>query len=454
MSRGLGFEFGNTFPSADWYGMSALPQKAADSVFRVRDFNLMFAAAVASKAGSEVVFVALPLVAVVTLQASPLEVGLLGAATMAAFLLVSLPAGAWLDRVRRQPVMIIADFVRAVLYASIPVAWWLDSLTIGHLYLVAVFAGIGTVFFDVAAQSYLPTIINAAQLMDGNARLSTVDAASRIIGRGAGGSLSSALTAPGAVLVTAAGYICSALCIIGIRSREAAVASTHLNRQLRTEIREGLHYVLSEKSLRAIAAGGAISNLFSSIAVSMLPILLVRQLGLSGAQVGIFLALSGVGALAGAGIARSCADRLGYGRALWMIPLAVAPFYFLIPNAHRGWLLWLAGGAYFLQSMRMMIDNIIMTTYRQHVTPMALLGRVNASLRFLMWGTIAIGAAASGFLADLLGVRGALLVSASGQAMAWLPVYLSPLRNARELPDGDDSNHVANDYDRHPSTSR
>jgi len=369
-----------------------------------------------------------------TLDASPGQVGLLGTLSTIAFLVVGLPAGAWVDRMRRRRVQVAADLARAVLLGSVPVAWWLDRLTLPQLYVVVLLTGVGTVFFDVAAQSFLPHVVGRPALVAANSRLAGVDAVNQVAGRSVGGVLVQAVTAPLAVGVNALTYLWSAACLLRIRRPEPPPVrrpDAHLGR----EMAEGLRFVLRHPLLRPIAAAGALTNFSVQLSVTMLPVLFVRELGLSAGVLGLYLATGGLGVFLGTAVARRIGRDLGYGRAMWMVGMVSAPAKLLIPLLDRGPMLWVAAAAWLLSTLQVGINNVLQVSLRQRATPDALLDRMNATMRFLLTGAVAAGAAAAGLLGELVGVRAALWVGAVGLALVWVPAYLSPLRTLRELPD-------------------
>lgn len=368
------------------------------------------------------------------LDAGPGQVGLLAALSTLAFLLVGLPAGAWVDRLRRRRVQVAADLGRAALLGSVPLAWALDRLTLTQLYAVVLAAGVGTVFFDVAAQSYLPHVVGRPALVEANSRLAAVDAANQVAGRGVGGYLVQLVAAPAAVAVNALTHLCSAVLLLRISRPEPPVArrpDAHLGR----EIAAGLRFVGRHPLLRPIAAAGALTNFSVQLSVTMLPVLFVRELGLSPGVLGLYLAGGGLGVLLGTTLARRIGRQLGFGRATWVVGLASAPVKLLIPLLDRGPMLWVAGAAWLLTTAQVGVNNVLQVSLRQRATPDALLGRMNATMRFLLTGAVATGAVAAGLLGELAGVRAALWVGAVGLALVWVPAYLSPLRTLRELPD-------------------
>lgn len=393
-----------------------------------RDFRLLFAAAAVSRVGTSVNYVAVPLVAVTALHASPGEVGLLATLSTIAFLLIGLPAGAWTDRVRRRGVLITADVARAVLLTSIPVAWWLDALTMAQLCVVVLLTGVGTVFFDVANQSYLPQVVGRPALLAANTRLVSMDAVNDIAGRGVAGFVVALVTAPVALLLDAASYLVSAWCVVRIGHREEKPEVRG-----RTHVREGVRFVTAHPVLRAIAMGGALSNLGIVLVLTMLPVVLVDELGLSAGVLGLFLATGGVGMLAGSLLARGLAARFGAGRVVALASVVIAPFGFGMVFVDRGAGLWLAGATWLAVTTKVGSDNVLNVSFRQQITPDALLGRVTATFRFLLTGSVAIGAAGAGVLGQVWGPRAALVAGACALACVWVPVLLSPLRHTREL---------------------
>lgn len=402
-------------------------------LLRHHDFRQLFIADTISQVGTQVTMLALPLVAILALDASPLEVGVLAACETAAFLLVGLPAGAWVDRLRRRQVLIVGDLVRALLLASVPVAWWADLLGMPQLYLVGLLVGVCTVFFDVAYQSYLPHLVGRDHLVEGNAKLEGVRGVTHIGGPTAAGLLIQWLTAPVAVAVDAVSFLVSALFVGLIRKREPKPErrpDAHLGR----EISEGLRFVLGNRLLRSIAMCTGSSNLFSNITGAMLLVLLADRLEMSAGTIGLFFSLGAVGGLAGAFTAMAVARRLGQGPTIWMSAVLLGAAGLLVPLVERGWQFWMAAVAYSVVSYGVVVYNVAQLSFRQGLTPERLLGRMNATMRFLVWGTMPLGALIGGVLGQWVGVRETLWIGAIGGSLVFLPVFLSPLRTMRELP--------------------
>ncbi|MFE4972428.1 MFS transporter [Kitasatospora sp. NPDC056651] len=418
--------------------MNEKPSSRQARLLGHRDFRLLLTGAAAAQTGSQVTLVALPLVAVVVLDATPFQVGLLTAAETAAFLLVGLPAGAWLDRMRKLPVLVRADVVRCLAVGSIPPAAALGVLTMPQLYLVGLVTGVATVFFDVAHQSFLPAVLPREQLVAGNGALETVRSSAQIAGPGLGGGLVQLLGAPLAIVADACGYLASALLLVRIKVEEQR-PEPDPGRSLRTEIGEGVRFVLGHPLLRAIATATATSNLFSAVLTAVQTVFWVRVLDLSPGAIGVLLSVSAVGGLAGALCAGRIARWIGQARMIWLSTAVTAPFAVLWPLSGGGAGVVLFGLASGVVLFGAVVYNVGQVSFRQGLCPPELLGRMNATMRFLVWGTLPIGALIGGAVADAAGPRAALWLCAAGFLLVPLPLVLSPLRRMRELPDPEGS---------------
>ncbi|MGW3209283.1 MFS transporter [Streptomyces sp. NPDC001135] len=403
------------------------------SLFFHSDFRRFWTADSVSQAGAAVTLVALPLVAIGPLDATPFQTGLLTVFEYLAFLVIGLPAGAWVDRVRRRPVMTACVLTRAVLLASIPVAYRLDVLTMGQLYVAAFGISVCTVFFDVAYQSYLPHLVSDGRLLEANVKLEATRNIAQAGGPGVGGVLVGALTAPVAVVVDAAGFVASALLLSRIRSSESEPAGRS-GAGLRSEIAEGLRFVFGDPLLRAITLTAAISNLAAMIGASMMLVLLNGELGLSPFLCGLVFTAEAVGGLLGSMLTTRIAAAIGQGPAmclsvavsgvLWMLalPMFQSDWRFAVGVVLQG-LGWVA-------FMTFKINSVV---FRQQLCPRPLLGRMTASVRFVVWGGMPLGALAGSVLGQAIGVRPAMWVGVSSELLAVIPVLLSPLRTVREL---------------------
>ncbi|MGH3343634.1 MAG: MFS transporter [Carbonactinosporaceae bacterium] len=402
-------------------------------LFLNRDFRLLWAGETVSKFGSSVTLVALPLLAVTVLHATTFQVGLLTASETVAFLVVGLPAGAWVDRMRHRNVLVATDLGRTALLGSLPLAALLDVLTLTQLYLVALAVGVLTVFFDVAYQSYLPHLVGRDHLVEGNAKLQASESVAQLAGPGVGGLLVQVLTAPYALAVDAMSFLWSAGCVALIRARQPKPERAPGSRLVR-EVAEGLRFVFGHRLLRAIAGCTASANLFTAMVQPMLIVLLSRELGLPAGMVGLFFTVSAAGGVLGALLGRRIAGWLGQGPAIWVSIAASSPFGLLVPLVQDDWRLGLAAAGYLVMIFGATVYNIAQVSFRQAMCPPYLLGRMNATMRFLVWGTLPIGGLVGGTLGSLVGVRPTLWIAAGGASLAFLSVFLSPLRSMRELP--------------------
>lgn len=403
-----------------------------DSTSLRSDFHRFFVAVLVSKAGTRIGAVAMPLVAVVSLDATPRDVGLLTAAGSVAFVLVGLPAGAWLDRVRRRGIMIAADLLRAAFLLSVPAAWWSGRLTMAHLWIVVLLSGVATVFFDIGAQSHLPHLVGRAGLGRANARLVSVDAVGSFAGPAAAGWLVAGIGAPLAVAVDATTYLWSAAWLARVRGQELRPLATERAR-LRSDIADGLHLVTRDPILRASTAAGAMTNLALAMTMTMLPIVLVRQLGYSEAQLGMCLALGGVGGATGAIASHVVGRILAEGRALVLAGIALGPAALLVPLVGRAVPLWATSAGWAVVGFKVALDNALLTTFRQQITPDHLLGRVNATVRCVLTGGVSLGGLLAGVMGDVWTPRVALWVASGLLSVVWVPIHRSPLRSLRHL---------------------
>ncbi len=406
-------------------------------LWRHGDFLKLWSAESISQIGSQITGLALPLVAVLVLEASAFEVSALFVIEFLPFILFALPAGVWVDRLRRKPILVIADLGRAVLLGSIPLAYALDALHLGQLYVVGFLVGICTVFFDVSYQSYLPSLVAREQLVEGNSKLEISRSGAQLAGPGAAGGLIGAIGAPAAILLDAISFLASAIFLFGIRKpevlpeREEGAPRPSMLR----EAREGLGYVLGNRYLRAISICTGSSNLFWSLGGSILIVYAVRELEMSPALIGLVFSVSNVGPLLAAVTANRLSARLGVGRTiLWTAVLfsASAVFYPAAPQSIAA-PFFIAGGI--LAGYGSVAYNITQVSFRQAICPERMQGRMNAVIRFLVWGTMPVGALTGGALGTWLGLRTALWIGAIGALFTFLPILLSPVRSIETMPE-------------------
>src|SRR5438132_4134440 len=390
-----------------------------------------------SELGSQVSQLALPTVAILLLGATPFQVGLLTACEFLAFPTLGLVAGVYADRLRRRPIMIICDIGRALALGSIPVAFLLNLLTLEQLYFVALLTGIFTVFFDVSYQSYLPALVDRPNLIEGNTKLEITRSTAQVAGPAVAGFLIQLIGGAKAVAVDAVSFLFSALALVLIKTPEpeprpstASGATGFI-----PEMREGLEVVFRNPILWRIAACTATTNLGSNMVFgAVFLVFAYRQLHLSAGVVGVVFALSSVGGLAGALIAAWVARRLGSaptlgvsvmigGRALLASPLA----------AVEGPVLVLAVTG-FIGGITSPVYNIAQVSLRQAITPDRVQGRMNATMRTIVWGTIPVGAFIGGILGTSIGLVQTIVLGGILSTLAASWIVLGPVIRLREQP--------------------
>ena len=409
------------------------------SLWRHRDFMKLWSAQTVSQFGDEVTQLAIPFVAVLTLRVSPFELGLLAVFQFLPFILLTIPAGVWVDRVRRRPILIGADVGRAILLASIPIAFLSGWLTIWQLYVVAFAIGCLEVFFDVAYQSYLPSVVERDRLVEGNAKLELSTSASTIVGPGVAGFLVELVRAPIAIFADVVSYVGSALILLVIRRPETPPdphdEATGPRPSMRQEAAEGLRYVLGHQYLRYIAACTGTMNLFGNLAGAILILYAIEDLGLTAGTIGIIFTVANVGVLVGALTAERWGRWIGVGRTIVasaflgsfpLVAVALAPQDNPVP--------WIIAG-FFIGSAMVVIYNVTQVSFRQAITPERMQGRMNATMRFIVWGTIPIGAFVGGILGGTIGVHNTIWVGAIGSFLGFLPVLLSSVRTLERIPE-------------------
>ncbi|OAR26858.1 MFS transporter [Streptomyces sp. ERV7] len=393
---------------------------------RDRDFRRLRTADTVSQAGTAVTVLALPLVAIGALDATPFQAGLLVMSEYLGFLLLGLPAGAWVDRARRRRVMVAGDLGRAALLASIPVASALDVLSLPQLYAVAFGMSVCTVFFDVAAQSHLPQLVDETRLVEANVKLEASRTLTQAAGPGAGGVLVGALTAPLAVAVDAVSYLASAFLLTRVRRPDPAPPVSTTRPGLRAEIAEGLRFLFGHPTLRALTLTSAISNLCGTIGAAMLLVLLAGDLGLSPFLCGLVFTAEAVGGFLGSLLTTRVAARLGQGRAMCLSVLTSGVLWLLaLPFYRSDWRFALAVALQGLGWTAFMTFKITSVSLRQQLCPPPLLGRMTATFRFVVWGSMPIGALLGGALGEHFGARMALWVGALGELLAVVPLLLA-----------------------------
>jgi MFS family permease len=407
--------------------------KPGNRLWRHPDFARLWTGQTISLFGSSITALALPSVAILTLGAKAYQVGLLEAAQFLAFPLLGLPAGVWVDRLPRKAVMVIADVGRALALGSVPLAWARHSLTLGHLYLVALVVGVLTVFFDVAYQSYLPTLIDRVDLIEGNSKLEVSRSASEVAGNGFAGILIQWLGAPLSVLVDALSFIASVLGLAAIRKREKVASSPAMSKGFHEELRAGVEVVCKNPVLRNIAACTATSNLGSAMIGAVFLIFAYRNLHLPPALVGGVLAFGNLG-VAGAFLAAGIAQRFGLGKTLLLTSIMGGIGILVTALAAFGLPVIFLLVAQLLQSFANPVYNVNQVSLRQAIVEPSLQGRMNATMRTIVWGTLPIGSLIGGIIGSTLGALPTIVIAGFVSLAAALWIRFSPAFRLMSIP--------------------
>ena len=406
-------------------------------LWRHADFLKLWSAETVSQFGSQVTGLALPLVAVLVIEASAFEVSALVVIEFLPFILFAIPAGVWIDRLKRKPILVIADIGRAALLGSIPIAYAFDVLTLGQLYVVGFFVGICTVFFDVSYQSYLPSLVARERLVEGNSKLEVSRSAAQIGGPGLAGALIGIIGAPVAVLLDAISFLFSAAFLFAIRKPEVLPEREEgaPRPSMFKEAKEGLGYVLGNRYLRAISICTGTSNFFWSMGGAILIVYAVRELDMSPALIGIVFSLANIGPLIAALTTNKVFERIGVGPTILYTAIGFSMAAFFYPLAPQDFPapFFIAGGI--IGGYASVAYNITQVSFRQAICPERMQGRMNSVIRFMVWGTMPIGALLGGALGTWIGLRPAIWVAAIGASFTFLPILLSPVRSIEKMPE-------------------
>ena len=407
-------------------------------LWRNRDFLFLWGAQCVSQVGSQVTGLALPLAAIFVVHATTFEVAALNVVDLLPWVLFSLPVGVWVDRLRRRPILIAADWGRAGALASIPIAYAFGGLTLPQLYIVGFTTGTLTVFFDVSYQSYLPALVERDELGDANSKLEVSRSGAQVGGPGLAGILVGAITAPYAIAVDAVSFLASALLMTAIQRVEELPETLAATRQrMRTEIADGLRFVVRHPIMRPFLIMVAWSNFFTIMVFSIFLVFAVRDLHLSAATIGLMLSVASVGTLLGALTGTRIARLFGIGPTTVVLAAIGGAVFVLYPLARGGYAIPFIVIAQFAFGFCAIGINVNGISLIQAITPGRMLGRTNASRRFVVWGVMPFGGLIGGALGSSLGLRGALWVGAIGCSLAFIALLPSPIWRVRVLADAE-----------------
>jgi len=443
--------------------MTATLQPEKQSLWHHRNFLKLWSSETISQFGTQFSGIALPFTAILLTQNQPisvvsLEFGLLNAFGLLAFPLFALFIGVYVDRHRKRRIMVASNIGRGVSLGMIPLAaatGSLFALGLPLLYIVAFMIGLLTVFFDVSYQAILPFLVDRDQLVEGNRRLEASRSSAQTVGPGMAGALVQFVgiaRAPLVIAIDGLSYLASASFLARLRNEEPVKQP---ETSVMHDLKEGLAVVLKDKRLRSIAGSTATSNLFSSGFFALLILYLVREFGYSPGLIGLILTVGSTGALFGVLISSKVAKRFGVGPAIVgsMLFAGPASSVYFIANKSLAFTvlstgpLWLIGRITldfnavilmiggFITAVTVVVYNINQVSLRQAIVPLRLQGRMNASMRWIVWGTLPVGSIIGGILGSLVGLRTAIGIEVLGGSLAFLWVLFSPIRSLKEVPE-------------------
>jgi len=404
------------------------------NLWRHHDFLKLWSAQTTSVFGSHIASLAYPLTAILVLEATTFQVGLLQATGTASGALVGLFAGVFVDRVSRKPLLIVTNLGRALLAFSIPLAAVFGFLRIEQLYFVSFVSGAFTIVADVAGMAFLPSLLEKDELVEGNSKFGTTESAAMIAGPSLSGALVQILSAPLTIFIDAVSFLFAALFIWQIRVPEVLIEKE--KRSIWTEIGEGLRFVYGNKILRPLAESIAFYFLFRQIVLTLFTLYAIRELQLEPFLLGIIFSALGFGFLVGALMVKKITKRFGIGRTMIganfinIVALALVP----LASGSTLWLIILFATSHFLHALAVQINGINLVSLRQAITPNRLQGRMNASFRFVNVGMMMFGALIAGFLGEFIGLRTTLAIGAVGMIVPFLRLLFSPVRQLSEQP--------------------
>ena len=421
--------------------------RSSGALWRHAGFLRLWAAQTVSSFGARIAREGFAMTAILSIHATPSELGVLAALARGPGVVVGLVAGGFVDRTSRRHVMIASDLGRAALILTIPLAAWFHLLSILQLYLVAGFVGTANVLFEIADHAFLPELIAREHLLDGNAKLATTDSIAEIGGPALAGTLFQLFTAPFAMLGTAVTYLASSGFLFALPAKEDSHATPSAHARWYHDVAQGLAAIRAEPLVRPLLGMTTVFTFFGAFFAPLYLLFGLNVLGLSPALMGVTIAMGGVGALSGASISGALVRRLGVGRTILTCAFLYAAFLALVPLAHAP----LLPATAMLMTAQLGGDGFALafiipaTSLRQAVLPAAMLGRTAAVFSAVAGGMTVAGAILGGILGGLIGVRPTLGIAVAGIATAPLFVAFSPLRTLRVIPDGFGGNVSAAD---------
>lgn len=404
-------------------------------LLRDRDFRLFWLGETTSTLGSQMLVVVVPLIAIEVLHTGTLAVGLLQSCLWLPWFVIGLPAGAWVDRRAKRPIMLIADIVAFLAFISIPILAWTGAITISQLVIVLLIGGGAQVFFSNAYQPYLAGLLAEQDRSEGNAIIEASSTASQVAGPGLGGILSQLFGAVSGMFINGLTFAYSAFCLMRISAREPAREPTEGPQEsLRTEIKEGLIFVARNPYLRVMTLYEGLGNIGDAMMMAVAIVFLVRTLGVNAAVAGVLVAVTNIGGILGALATVRLSLRLGTARALLLSVAVTAPFTLLIPlSFHDGGLaFFIVGGTVYLAGIS--VANVVLTTFVQSYVPERILGRCSAVFTLMNRGCMPLGGVLGAVIGSVYSPRIALLAAGLVITLSTGVLLIGPIRHRRDLP--------------------
>jgi hypothetical protein len=411
--------------------------QAGNSLLRDTDFMKFWVGQSVSVFGSQFSPLAIGTIAVLTLNATSLQLGILAFLNTVPFLALGLLVGVYVDRHRRRRMLILSDFGRSAVLFIIPLSAMIYVVTINVLYAVTFMAGILTVFFDITYQSYVPNLVDREKIIEANSLLETSRASAQTFGPGLAGLAITVISAPMAILGDTLGYLASAVSLTLIRRGE----TLDLNRKpasVSSEIGQGLSLVLREPRLRAIAGASGTANLIFSAYGAIQLKYLYQNLQMSVPEVGFAFSIGAAGGILGALTAIRVTRILGVGRTILLSSVVTGVVMILIYVATPSNAFYLVAMTMFITSVTVFWYNIPQLSYRQALVPTEIQGRMNATMRTITWGTLPLGGLLGGVVAELVGVHETIGIFTGLGMLTFLWIALSPVRGIKGFPTEED----------------
>ena len=399
------------------------------NLWQNRDFLKLWSAQTTSVFGTQIASLAYPLTAILVLQASSLEMGILRATGSASAVLVGFFAGVIVDRVSRKPLLIFTDLGRAFLAALIPIAAFSGVLRIEHLFIISFFTGALNITSEVAAMAFLPSVVEKENLVEGNSKFAATDSIAVIAGPGISGILVQILTAPVTIIIDAVSFVFSAFFVWTIRSFEPEKTAKKERQSVWSEIVEGFAFVYKNTILRPLAESIALHFLFMLMISTIFTLYAIRELQIEPVLLGVIFSAFGFGFLFGALAVKRLSNRFGQGKIMIFGTLLNAFASLLIVSASGSAAVFVLFAAHLILAFGMQIHGINLMSLRQSITPNHLQGRMNGSFRFVNVCMMMFGALFAGLLGELIGLRTTLFIGAIGMFLPFLRLFFSPVRN-------------------------